>query len=86
MAMALQRTESRAESNSHRLDEVKTEIVELKRKQDAIYEMSANLSLMAKSLQHPSRIENKVFLKLQNRTSNLNNQLSIYRWLPTIPA
>lgn len=72
LAMALQRTESRAESNSHRLDEMKDEISELKRKQDAIYEMSANLSIITRSIQI---VENEI-KEVKSNQKELSDKVS----------
>lgn len=76
IAMTIQEVKSRGESNSHRIDDLKTEVTELKKKQDAIYEMSNNLTLITKSIQIVERDLSEVKdnqKELSNKVSTLEN-------------
>ena len=71
-AKEIQEIKSRAESNTHQIEELKASVHHLEDKQDAIYKMSENLSLMAQSLKN---VEEDVSDVKQNQ-KELSNKVS----------
>ena len=78
-AKEIQEIKSRAESNTHQIEELKTSVHHLEEKQDTIYKMSENLSLMAQSLKNVEEDVSDVKQnqkELSNKVSTLENQPS----------
>ena len=78
-AKEIQEIKSRAESNTHQIEELKASVHHLEDKQDAIYKMSENLSLMAQSLKNVEEDVSDVKQNQKersNKVSTLENQPS----------
>lgn len=78
-AKEMQEIKSRAESNTHQIEELKASVHHLEDKQDTIYKMSENLSLMAQSLKNVEEDVSDVKQnqkELSNKVSTLENQPS----------
>lgn len=72
-AKELQEVKSRAESNTHQIDELKERVSQVEHKQDVMYQMSENLALLAQSMKN---VESDVS-DVKGNVNDLSNKVSV---------